>query len=173
MIVRKLRLQRGWSQEQLAELTDLSIRTIQRVERGQNPSLETARSLAAIFEVNITLFKSGESSMKDSNKEIKLESNDANNENIILKDDEKEALKYVNGIKEFLTHVFFFIVFSVVILLKKDISEAEVFWPLLIWSIGVIVHGLMAFEWLNLDRFGLFSPKWEKKLIEKRIGRKL
>lgn len=35
MIIRKLRLQRGWSQEQLAELTGLSTRTIQRIERGQ------------------------------------------------------------------------------------------------------------------------------------------
>ena len=173
MIVKKLRLQRGWSQEQLAELTDLSVRTIQRVERGQSPSLETARSLAAIFEVNLIVFKPGESSMKVSNKENTLESKETNDENTTLKDDEKEALKYVNGIKEFFTHALLFIVFSVVILLKKDITEAEVFWPLLIWSLGLIVHGLMAFEWLNLDRFGFFSPKWEKKMIEKRIGRKL
>ena len=34
MIVRKLRLQRGWSQEQLAEMSGLSTRTIQRIERG-------------------------------------------------------------------------------------------------------------------------------------------
>jgi Predicted transcription factor, homolog of eukaryotic MBF1 len=39
MIVRKLRLQRGWSQDQLAQLSDLSIRTIQRIERGQTPGL--------------------------------------------------------------------------------------------------------------------------------------
>ncbi|WP_428831123.1 helix-turn-helix domain-containing protein, partial [Campylobacter coli] len=30
MIVRKLRLQRGWSQDQLATMTGLSVRTIQR-----------------------------------------------------------------------------------------------------------------------------------------------
>jgi transcriptional regulator with XRE-family HTH domain len=173
MIVKKLRLQRGWSQEQLAVLTDLSIRTIQRVERGQSPSLETARSLATIFEVDLIVFKPGESSMKDSNTKVTLETKDRHDRNTILKDDEKEALKYVNGIKDFFTHVLLFIVFSVVILLKKDITEAELFWPMLVWSVGIIVHGLMAFEWVNLDRFGLFSPKWEKKLIEKRIGRKL
>jgi transcriptional regulator with XRE-family HTH domain len=33
MIVRKLRLQRGWTQEHLAELTGLSVRSIQRLER--------------------------------------------------------------------------------------------------------------------------------------------
>ncbi|CAM4169684.1 XRE family transcriptional regulator [Vibrio agarivorans] len=36
MIIRKLRLKRGWTQEQLAELSGLSIRTVQRIERGQN-----------------------------------------------------------------------------------------------------------------------------------------
>ena len=34
LLIQKLRLQRGWSQEQLAELTGLSVRTIQRIERG-------------------------------------------------------------------------------------------------------------------------------------------
>ncbi|WP_309247253.1 helix-turn-helix transcriptional regulator [Shewanella sp. VB17] len=34
MIVRKLRLQRGWSQEHLSQLSGLSVRTIQRIERG-------------------------------------------------------------------------------------------------------------------------------------------
>ncbi len=54
MIVRKLRLNKGWSQEQLAALCNLSIRTIQRIERGQKPSLETLNSLAAVFEINVS-----------------------------------------------------------------------------------------------------------------------
>ena len=54
MIVRKLRLRHGWSQDQLAELADVSIRTIQRIERGHKPSLETAKALAAVFEVDVT-----------------------------------------------------------------------------------------------------------------------
>ena len=36
MLVQKLRLQRGWSQEQLAVVSGLSVRTIQRIERGQS-----------------------------------------------------------------------------------------------------------------------------------------
>lgn len=54
MIVRKLRLNKGWSQEQLADLCNLSVRTIQRIERGQKPSLETLTSLAAVFEINVS-----------------------------------------------------------------------------------------------------------------------
>ncbi len=44
MIVRKLRLQRAWSQEQLAQLSGLSVRTIQRIERGQACGLESSKS---------------------------------------------------------------------------------------------------------------------------------
>ena len=56
MIIRKLRLQRGWSQEQLAEMADVSVRTIQRIERGQKPGLETANALASVFGVELSLF---------------------------------------------------------------------------------------------------------------------
>ncbi|XPF95666.1 helix-turn-helix domain-containing protein [Colwellia sp. RE-S-Sl-9] len=54
MIVKKLRAQKNWSQEQLATFTGLSIRTIQRVESGQSASLETLKSLASVFEVDIS-----------------------------------------------------------------------------------------------------------------------
>jgi|LGVE01.1.fsa_nt_gb transcriptional regulator with XRE-family HTH domain len=50
MTIRKLRLNRGWSQEQLAEISGVSTRTIQRIERGKKASLETLKCLAAVFE---------------------------------------------------------------------------------------------------------------------------
>lgn len=46
MTVREARAARGWSQEELAERTGLSARTIQRVENGSRPGLATARLLA-------------------------------------------------------------------------------------------------------------------------------
>ena len=54
MIVRKLRAQNRWSQEQLATLAGVSLRTIQRVEAGNSASLETLKSLASVFEVEIS-----------------------------------------------------------------------------------------------------------------------
>ncbi|WHP29422.1 helix-turn-helix domain-containing protein [Trabulsiella odontotermitis] len=51
--VKALRLKRAWSQEQLAEMTDVSVRTIQRIENGERPSLETLSALAAVFEVSV------------------------------------------------------------------------------------------------------------------------
>ena len=58
--VKQLRLQRAWSQEQLAELAGVSVRTIQRIENGDRPGLETLSALAAVFEVNVAVI-SGES----------------------------------------------------------------------------------------------------------------
>jgi len=54
MIVKKLRAERNWSQEQVAIFCGLSIRTIQRVESGQSASLETLKSLASVYEVDIS-----------------------------------------------------------------------------------------------------------------------
>ncbi len=45
--VREYRLARAWSQEQLAEMAGLSTRTVQRIENGEQPSLETLSALAA------------------------------------------------------------------------------------------------------------------------------
>jgi len=49
--VRTLRESRGWSQEHLAEVAGLSLRTIQRVEAEGRGSRETKLSLAAAFDV--------------------------------------------------------------------------------------------------------------------------
>ena len=51
--IKKLRLERHWYQDQLAEMSGLSIRTIQRIENGENAGLESLKSLAAVFEINI------------------------------------------------------------------------------------------------------------------------
>jgi len=51
--VRRLRLERSWSQTQLAEVSGLSLRTIQRLERAGNCSHETLMALALAFEIDV------------------------------------------------------------------------------------------------------------------------
>ncbi len=41
-------------------------------------------------------------------------------------------------------------------------------WPALGWGIGIVSHALSAFEVVNV-----FGPDWERKQVEKRLGRKL
>ena len=83
MLVRKLRIEKGWSQETLAQISDLSVRTIQRIERGGNASLETLGALAAAFEVDIATLAT-ETSMYKQNE---------------LPGEERDAVEYARDIK--------------------------------------------------------------------------
>jgi transcriptional regulator with XRE-family HTH domain len=152
MIVRKLRLQRGWTQEHLAEAAGLSARSIQRVERGHVPSLDTLNALAAVFEVPRSVLDPGETTM----------------EATPLKDDEAEAIEYVKGLKEFYGHFFLYVLFVVVFGLVFGFDQPFVYWGAIGWGLGVIANGLNAYEVLT---FG--TPKWERRMIEKRLGRPL
>lgn len=51
--VRRLRLDRAWSQEELATVSGLNVRTIQRIENGGKASLETLKSLAAALDTTV------------------------------------------------------------------------------------------------------------------------
>ena len=153
MIVRKLRLQRGWSQEQLAELSGLSVRTIQRIERGQKASLETARSLASVFEVDISTFETGDPTMT---------------EKITVAEDEQAAFAYVQQLKEFYTHLAIYVVFAIALLWRRGVDDPVIVWALVGWTAGIVIHALVAFEKLNF-----IGVSWERRMVEKRLGRKL
>ena len=158
MLLRKMRLQRGWSQEHLAELTGLSARTIQRIERGHPCSMETLNALASVFETDISTFKPQEQyTMSSDNPNITVE--------------EKEAMKYVEGIKSFYTNLWLFVMF-VVIFFGIYYWMLGYFPHILYWifgyAIALVLQGLCAFEIINF-----FNPDWERKQIEKRLKHKL
>ncbi|TAJ91506.1 MAG: helix-turn-helix domain-containing protein [Gammaproteobacteria bacterium] len=152
MIVRKLRLQRGWSQSQLAEMAGVTSRTIQRIEQGQKSSLETSKALASVFEVDLSIFQPEEETMiKESN----------------LKDDELEAMLYAKRIKEFYEFLIGYLSCAAVFLMAFH-GHPLIYIVLGFVGVGLIIQGLIAFEVI-----GFFGPNWEKKLIEKKLGRKL
>lgn len=53
MILKQLRMSRLLSQEQLARMSGLSVRTIQRIESGHVPSMESLKCLASVLEVDV------------------------------------------------------------------------------------------------------------------------
>lgn len=57
-LVRKLRLEKSWSQELLAEKAGLNLRTIQRIESTGAASLRTRRSIAAALGVDAAVLSS-------------------------------------------------------------------------------------------------------------------
>jgi len=69
-LISTLRKSKGWTQEFLAEESGLSVRTIQRLEAGDDASLETLRLVAEALSVSINeLFER----VEDKNKEKEIE----------------------------------------------------------------------------------------------------
>ena len=155
MIVRKLRLQRGWSQEQLAQMSGLSVRTIQRIERGQKAGLESLKSLASVFDVDLS----------------QLHEDTTMNDTDNMTWDEQRALEYVRDVKGFYSHLATFVVTMIgLFILNYTISPGYIWawWSLFGWGIGVVSHALSVFEVFNF-----LDADWERKQIEKRLKRKL
>lgn len=152
MIVRKLRLKRGWTQAQLAEMVGVTSRTIQRIEQGQKPSLETTKALASVFEVDFSIFQSEDSTM--------------NNEEA-LKNDEQEAIAYGKRVKQFYEQLISYIAISLIFLFVFG-GDTHLYIVLGGVGVGMIIYGLITFEVI-----GILSPTIERKLVEKRLGRKL
>jgi transcriptional regulator with XRE-family HTH domain len=156
MLVQKLRLQRGWSQQQLAELSGLNVRTIQRIEKGQEPSVESLKSLADVFNVEF-------STLKEQGMDNAVSENQSAEE--IL------AFNQVRKLKGFYIHLAQYVLVIALLTVINALTTPNrwwVQWVIMGWGIGVFVH------WLQIsERFGLFGSKWEKEQVEKRLGRKL
>ncbi|WP_339900270.1 helix-turn-helix domain-containing protein [uncultured Gilvimarinus sp.] len=167
MNVRKLRLQKGWSQEQLAELTGLSIRTISRIERGRTPSLESRNALASVFEIDTSQWHIEGSDMESTTSGPGATSRQAAQVDV----EEQQAIEYVRDVKAFYTNILTYLViipFLFVINWMTSPGYTWAWWPAIGWGVGLLLQGLNAFECFNV-----FGPRWEKRQVEKRLGRKL
>ena len=160
MIIRKLRLQRSWSQQQLAEYSGLSIRTIQRLEKGRVPSEESAKCLAAVFEV-------------DSNELLacfdSLPKPEATMNSLEVTQAEQRAMAEVQEVMAFYKHLISYCLVIPFLWIINWITSSEylwAIWPTLGWGLCLSIHGVTA-----LGLFKLFSPEWEKRQIEKRLNR--
>lgn len=156
MLIQKLRLQRGWSQEQLAELSGLSVRTIQRLEKGQTASLESLKSLAAVFEIDVQQLQ-GDLMMK-------------NDKTSLEEKQEKQALHYAKRLREFYLRAII-LAFLLVLLTILNALTSSYWW--VVWvALGFAIRlAILAFDLFVKEK--LFSGDWEKRVVEKRLGRKL
>ena len=144
--IKKMRLERHWSQEQLAEMSGLSIRTIQRIENGENAGLESLKSLAAVFDTNIA----------DSDKKEEAEQ--------IRKEEE-----YVQNVKGFYKLLFLAIINLIIFLwIAINDSDSEG-WFLFLYMI--IFWGILLGVY-SLNYFDFFGEKWKRKIIDRKFKRK-
>jgi len=150
MIIRKLRLEKGWSQEQLAEASGVSARTIQRIEGGGEASIETIKCLAAVFEIDFNYLRQENNMIYDS-----------------LSPQERDAMRYVRNMRLFYTHLTAYFCIMVFLLILNVVTGPNyywVIWPAVGWGIVLFIHALSVF-----GIFPLFSRDWEKRQIEKRL----
>ena len=164
MLVQKLRLQRGWSQEQLALLSGLSVRTIQRLERGQTASLESLKALAAVFEVDFSHLK--EPDMSPSAPTIDRQPSSGG-----LTADEIFALSRVRRLRGFYFHLILFgVVFSALAAMSFTLERQHTWllFTLVGWGSGLLFHALRAF-----DLVPFLTADWERAKVEQYLGRKL
>ena len=154
MQVKTLRIQHNWSQEQLAHISGLSVRTIQRIEKGDNIGLETLKSLAAVFEVDVSDLKE-DRSMKP---EVTIQQ-------------QKDVLAKAKSIKNLYLIIFclsaIFILFIV-----PNYNGGENSGP-------IVVVGISFIAMVGYYAYSIFEPfgeKWEqnkaKKLLEKHKNNK-
>ena len=68
MDLSKLRHERSWSQEQLAEISGVSARTVQRIEKGEKAGMETLKALAAAFGISSSELQDATAQPKDTQK---------------------------------------------------------------------------------------------------------
>jgi transcriptional regulator with XRE-family HTH domain len=161
MLIQKLRLQRGWSQEQSADLSGLSVRTIQRLERGQTASVESLKALGAAFEMDF-------SDLKEPEMDTPMSSTTMSQS---VRADEALALAHVRKLKGFYIHLVLYgiiIGFLAIVNLVTYHHYLWFIWAALGWGIGILAHGMRVF-----DKVPFLNGDWERRQVEKYLGRKL
>lgn len=157
MLVQKLRLRRGWSQEQLAHLSGLSVRTIQRIENGQTPSIETLKSLASVFEMDFNELRDTPMSPIDQTPGVAR--------------DEELAMEQVREVKRFYLRIVQYAVVVATLAAINLTTDTRYFWFLwvaLFWGLALVFRGLRVF-----DRIPFLNANWERREVERRLGRLL
>ncbi len=144
--IRALRLKKAWSQEQLAELSGLSTRTVQRIESGERPGLETLSALAAVFEVSVT--------------ELSPTENPGDNERDrqIL-----DARARIAGEGRFFRSVITATVVCLLLWVLNDVTSPDSNWALwvaAIWLALLVVKGMRLFVFSGL------IGKWQHKRLQ-------
>ena len=169
MLFRSLRLQKGWSQQQLADLSGLSVRTIQRIEQGHGASVESLKSLAAVFEIDFSELQEPDMTATP------LPNGTPPAQTIapagsLAEREEALAFEHVRKLKGLYGHLLQYGLVVGALALFNLWRQPQHLWFLWVaggWGLGLLVHAARVHQW------GPLGPAWEKAQVEKRLGRKL
>lgn len=139
--IKEMRQERHWSQDQLAEMSGLSRRTIQRIENGENAGLESMKALAAVFEINIV-------------------DRDAEMEQVRI---EEEYVQKIKGFYNLLAVAAISLLVPLILVITDTSNWQVLLWLSLSWAVLLVVY--------SLNSFDFFGEEWKKNLIKKRFKR--
>jgi transcriptional regulator with XRE-family HTH domain len=157
VLIQKLRLKRGWSQQQLADASGLNVRTVQRIEAGQPASPESLKCLAAVFEVDFAT--------------LTPENTMSSQATAAVDSQEQLAFRQVRKLRAFYMHLLRYGVVIAGLWAINLIASPHRLWVLWVmagWGIGLLAHAASVF---SPRRF--LGPEWERREVEKRLGRPL
>lgn len=157
MSIQKMRLQRGWSQQQLADASGLSARTVQRIESGHAGSVESMKSLAAVFEVDFSTLiteevMTGQASSTSSSQE-------------------RIAFRKARRLRDYYLHLMIYLAANAGCIAINLLTSPQTLWFVgltLFWGVGILAHSLRIFVF---DRY--FDGQWERAYVEKLLKRPL
>ncbi|NVJ90987.1 MAG: 2TM domain-containing protein [Methylocystaceae bacterium] len=149
-LVKSLRREKGWTQEQLADISGLSVRTIQRIEKGDPCALDTAQALAAAFDTKADIFLSPVSQTTE------------NDEDILTQLQKLNEQRQLRRRFKFIRHCITYIIINAFLATLNLIQSPENIWfiyPLFGWGLGLALHGVKAFIWNWEDRICAYMQK--------------
>lgn len=157
MSIQKMRLQRGWSQQQLADASGLSARTVQRLESGRAGSIESMKSIAAVFEVDFSTLITEETMTEQSTTTRTAQ--------------ERIAFRRARRVRDYFLHVLIYLAANAMCIAINLLTSPDRLWFVgltLFWGIGLLAHTLRIFVF---DRY--FDGRWERAYVEKLLNRPL
>ncbi|MEL7033800.1 MAG: helix-turn-helix domain-containing protein [Pseudomonadota bacterium] len=124
--IKRWREERHWSQEHLADLAGIGLRTIQRIENGETASQESIMALAAAYNVDVMAL-----SIDQEEEAVK----------IVAKQNAKAraALRL-----SFFIHLASYVLVGFVVFTGINIGTGSyvMLWPLIWWTVGLASHAL-------------------------------
>lgn len=157
MSIQKRRIDSGWSQEDLALHSGLSVRTIQRIENGNRASLESLKCLAAVFETSVSILIE---------EQTMTETNTTNQH--FTEQAEQEAIAYVKNLKGFhMNWIAYLVIMPCLYFINTTLSPSFL-WIWIVaaaWGFAIILNALVIF-----GLFSMFGGKWEQRQFQKRMN---
>lgn len=123
--IKRWREERRWSQEHLADLAGLGLRTIQRIENGEPASDESLKALAAAYNVDVMA--------------LSIDQDEVAAKAVATQNAKTRAALRLSFWIHFASYILGAVVFMAINIGNQN---SDMIWPLLWWTVGLVSHAV-------------------------------